>query len=155
VVFVNLPMSKEQYALEVNTNRMEFEFVSDGFNGKIRKAIIYTPRNINGFMFYNLGFGDLNTETGEIDDLSTTNNGDRDRVLATVAATVLEFTNNFPGAVVYAEGSTPARTRLYQMALAKNLSEIEMSLLVYGYKGGSWLEFQRVVNYEAFAVLRR
>jgi hypothetical protein len=38
--------------------------------------------------------------TGELDDLSITNNGDREKILATVAATVLDFTDYQPGALV-------------------------------------------------------
>jgi uncharacterized protein DUF6934 len=67
--------------------------------------------------YFNLGFGDLNKATGKIDDLAVTDNQDRKKVLATVAATLLEFTRQFPDAAVYATGSTPARTRLYQIGI--------------------------------------
>ncbi len=42
------------------------------------------------------------------------NNPDKEKILATVAATVVEFTNHFPYVMVYAKGSNAARTRLYQ-----------------------------------------
>ena len=148
-------MNKESYDLTGNPNHMEFQFVSAGPNGKIKKAIIYTLRINQDFIFYNLGFGDLNDETGTLDDLSQSNNGDRDKILATVAQTVLEFTNYIPGAIVYAEGSTPARTRLYQMGLASSLEEIEKIFDIYGLVGGEWLPFERNVNYNAFMVYRK
>jgi hypothetical protein len=148
-------MNKEHYLLEANTSRMEFEFVSEGPNGKIRKAVIYTLVNDSGFTFYNLGFGDLNETTGELDDLSKSNNGDRNKVLATVARTVLEFTSHFPKAIVIAKGSTSSRTRLYQMGLASNLEDIGKMLYVLGFINGNWCQFERNVNYEAFMVYRK
>jgi hypothetical protein len=33
-----------------------------------------SPQNANGITYFNLGFGDLNEETGKIDDLATSNN---------------------------------------------------------------------------------
>jgi hypothetical protein len=48
------------------------------------------------FDIYNLGFGDLNQATGEIDDLSISSNHDRDKILGTVASSVLHFLANTP-----------------------------------------------------------
>ena len=134
---------------------MDFEFESDGPRGKIKKGITYTLQNEGGFVHYNLGFGDLDEYTGEVNDLSISNNGDRDKILATVAATVLKFTENVPDALVYAEGSTPVRTRLYQMGIASNLEDINCFLQVYGLVEGKWYVFEKNVNYEAFIVLRK
>lgn len=121
----------------------------------MKKAVEYTSVEINGQKFYNLGFGDLNDATGKFDDLSISNNGDRDKVLATVAATVLDFVNYVPGALIFAEGSTPTRTRLYQMALMTNLEDISKVLEVYGLIKDQWYPFEKNVNYEAFMALRK
>ncbi|WEK19304.1 MAG: hypothetical protein P0Y49_21240 [Candidatus Pedobacter colombiensis] len=123
--------------------------------GNVKKAVEYTSVEINGQKFYNLGFGDLNDATGKFDDLSISNNGDRDKVLATVAATVLDFVNYVPGALIFAEGSTPTRTRLYQMALMTNLEDISKVLEVYGLIKDQWYPFEKNVNYEAFMALRK
>lgn len=80
---------------------------------------------------------------------------DRDKISATVAATVLDFTENFPDIMVYAKGSTPARTRLYQMGIISNLDQIEPLLEVYEFVGENWERFAKNVNYEAFIVLRK
>jgi len=72
-----------------------------------------------GARYYNLCFGDWNEKTQSIDDSSVTNNGDIEKVLATVASIVLNFTIFFPEAVVHAEGRSLARTRRYQMAINK------------------------------------
>lgn len=134
---------------------MDFTFESSGPNGKIIKAVMYTPREIDGILYYNLGFGDLNPETGKIDDLSISNNDDRHKILSTVAATVLEFTTYFPNALIYAEGSTSSRTRLYQMGLSANINYIKRNLDIYGLAKGHWHIFEKNVNYEAFMALRK
>ncbi len=91
----------------------------------------------------------------KIYDNVITNNQDREKILATVASTVLEFTRHFPDVMVYAKGSTPARTRLYQMGIVANWNEIEPLLYVYGFYKDNWLPFEKNVNYEAFLALRK
>ncbi|MDR6783766.1 hypothetical protein ABIE26_002845 [Pedobacter africanus] len=147
-------MNKEQYPYLINPNKISFEFVSRGPKGDIRKQVRYTARDPGDFIF-NLGFGDLNELNDQLDDFTISNNGDRDKVLATVAATLLEFTTQFPQAFVYAQGSTATRTRLYQMAITQNLEEIEKRLYIHGLKNGTWSKFVVGVNYEAFMVLSK
>lgn len=148
-------MNLGRYEYSTNETFLDFEFESEGPNGKIRKVVRYSPQNANGITYFNLGFGDLNEETGRIDDLATPNNKDRDKILATVAATVLTFTEKYPDVIVYAKGSTPARTRLYQMGIIANWEQIQSLLEVYGFVGGNWERFAKNINYEAFLVLRK
>lgn len=93
--------------------------------------------------------------TGEINETSVTNNKDRDKVLATVAGTILDFTNYNGKHLIYAKGSTPARTRLYQMGIARIWEDVETDFQVYGLKDGRWRAFKKNVNYEAFFVKRK
>lgn len=65
---------------------------------------------------FNLAFGDIDTDGG-IDDYHVTDNGDRNKILATVANAVDEFTRRYPMRWVYFRGSTEERTRLYRMAV--------------------------------------
>lgn len=90
-----------------------------------------------------------------MDDQAVSNNHDTDKVLATVAATVLEFTACFPDMPVYATGSTPGRTRLYQMGISANWQHIAPLLHVWGFTKGGWEPFKRGVNYQAFMALRK
>ena len=115
----------------------------------------YSPQNANGITYFNLGFGDWNEEKKKIDDKVITNNQDREKILATVAATVLDFTTHFPDVMVYAKGSTPSRTRLYQLGIVANWNEIEPRLHVYGFFKGTWMPFEKNIGYEAFLVLRK
>lgn len=92
---------------------------------------------------------------GKINDLAISDNKDTEKILATVAATVLEFTQHFPDIMVYATGSTPARTRLYQMGISANWAEIESILKIFGFNSGQWQPFQQNINYEAFLAIRK
>ena len=60
------------------------------------------------------------------------NNQDAERVLATVASTVIDFTDHYPDVIIYAEGSTDSRTRRYQMGINKYWSEIDPIFEVFG-----------------------
>ena len=136
----------------IDESSLNFQFESIGPNGKVLKVVVFTPQNSNGITYFNLAFGDWDEDQQKLDDLSVTNNNDREKVLATVAAVVLEFLNNFPDMTVYAEGSTPSRTRLYQIGIASQYEEISSLLYVYGFVNGQWEEFRKDYNYEAFLV---
>jgi hypothetical protein len=105
--------------------------------------------------YYNLGFGDYNEETQEIDDEVVTNNGDGLKVLATVVSTLYAFTGKYPDAKVFATGSTEARTRLYRMGISNNLEEIKQDFYVYGLKSNqTFEEFVVGEDYLGFLVTR-
>ena len=132
---------------------MEFEFISSGPNGDIIKVIQYTPTNIPNV--YNLGFGDKNNNTGDISDSITSNNGDREKVLSTVAYTTLEFLNKYPNYSVLAVGLTPARTRLYQIGIMKNLPEISDEISILGLHNDKWILLKKGVNFDAFLASKK
>ncbi|HEX3933521.1 MAG TPA: hypothetical protein VHW43_02505 [Puia sp.] len=116
----------------------------------------YDLRNAGGFVYFNLGFGDLNALTGKIDDRAVSNNLDKEKVLVTVAVTVFDFICTFPDALVRARGSTPARTRLYQMGISGNWNEISSILQIYGYVFDSvWQPYEKNINYLAFLARRK
>ena len=148
-------MNLKSYKYSTSETFLNFEFESIGPKGSIKKIVRYSPYNVKGVTYFNLGFGDLNEETGKIDDLTITDNKDRDKILATIAATVLEFTEQFPDVMVYAMGSTAARTRLYQMGIAANWDEINKILNIYGFINNEWQPFEKNINYSAFLVLRK
>ncbi len=79
-------------------------FAARGRMGGLRKllGLVLIPQN--GITFFNLGFGDLNEELNHVDDQTITNNKDRDKILATVAAAVLQFTDFYSDMIVYAKG---------------------------------------------------
>lgn len=71
-------MKLDKYELKSGEQLEVFEFVSIGTKGKIPKLVQYTPTNYKDL--YNLGFGDKNIETGEINDNIISNNGDSKKV---------------------------------------------------------------------------
>jgi len=93
-------MTIEKYPVLIGATSMVFEFVSEGRKGNVSKLIIYNKTHLHNF--YNLGFGDKDKNTGEINGSVITNNGDSEKVLATVATTHYEFTNKFPEAMIFA-----------------------------------------------------
>ena len=124
---------------------MVYEFVSQGPKGDVKKVIIYSPTSIPNF--FNLGFGDKNELTEQPDDQVITNNGDSVKVMATVASTLLSFTEEFPGAMIFATGSTKSRTRLYRIGISNNLETIRLDFLVYGFVDDGWEEFEPNTEY--------
>lgn len=77
-------MKVEKYQLKSDTTFTYFEFVSVGSNGAIRKMLEFQTTSSPNL--FNLAFGDKNPDTGEIDDLTVSNNGDTQKVLGTVVA---------------------------------------------------------------------
>ena len=141
-----------EYATEDELNI--FEFVSVGNKGKVTKIVQYTEMTIKGY--YNLGFGDLDVEKKEINDEIVTNNGDGQRVLATVVSTVYSFTGKNPDAYIYATGSNEARTRLYRMGITNNLEELKKDFHVYGLRNDQVFEHFIVgEDYLGFLVTRK
>jgi hypothetical protein len=147
-------MDLERYEIESSVDSKYFEFVSSGINGNIVKVVKYVPfPNQEGL--FNLGFGDKSIETGELDDLVVSNNGDTEKVLATVAMTVFEFFEEHPSATVYLKGSTSSRTRLYQISISKFIEQISIEFDVYGELEGEFERFNRNTSYKGFLIQKR
>lgn len=142
-----------KYPLSSSNQLMTFEFESEGKFGRVSKLVAYQQTNLKGV--FNLAFGDKNDETGQINDWVTTDNGDRDKVLATVAATVYAFTDKYPDSWVYLTGSTKSRTRLYRMGISKFIDELNQDFEVYGQLNDSWEKFRRETEFEGFLVRRK
>jgi hypothetical protein len=142
-------MHLPHYLLIANHRSTVFNFESEGPRGKIKKTILYSKTKIRNV--YNLAFGDMNLQTGKIDDLIISDNGDAPMILATVALTLYIFTKKYPEASIYIVGSTTSRTRLYQMAIGKYLNIIEADFEIYAEHDGVWKLFRKGINYKAFS----
>lgn len=147
-------MSLKKYPYKTNAAFLDFEFDSEGPKGLIHKVARFT-RVEDTPEVYNFGFGDLDELTGEISDTTVSNNGDGDKILATTAGIIIAFTERFPNASIFIEGTSASRTRRYQMGISKYWKEIKDILEIYGYKDGKWEAFQRGVNYQAFVGSRK
>lgn len=145
-------MQLARYSYKTNDNFLDYEFSSIGPKGYIKKVVRFTQ--IANEVF-NLGFGDLNEETGDISDISVTNNNDSRKVLATVASTVHDFTLHYPSSWIVAKGSSLSRTRLYRMGITNHWKEINSDFEVFGLKDEAWEPFETRRDYEAFLIRRR
>jgi hypothetical protein len=132
-----------------------YEFYSEGPNGSIKKIVEYYRLQELEAKVFNLAFGDWDEDNDRINDLSIPNNSDREKVLATVAATVTDFIKDHPDAIIIATGSTLSRTRLYQMGIAKLWDEIRQHFEIQGYINDTWQPLQKGVNYSAFLLKAR
>lgn len=146
---MNLP----KYPLNSSEKMMTFEFVSEGDKGLIHKLVRYQSTNLKDLC--NLAFGDKDIETGEIDDRVISNNGDSEKVLATVVATLYAFTDKYPDVWIYATGSTKARTRLYRIGITKFLDEVKKDFEIYGELENDWDKFKIGTEYDGFLVKRK
>lgn len=150
-------MQYEKYeSLLISGDSHEFKFISNGPKGNIQKIVQFVETNDPAI--YNLAFGDL-LPNGRIDDHVKNDNEDRNKILATVAATVYEFTAKYPEKLVFFTGSTAERTRLYRMALSNNLEELSEDFEIYGVdiSGEDYLAepFQKGKGYFGFLIQRK
>jgi hypothetical protein len=146
-------MKLPKYPLTSGDKLLTYEFVSEGPKGLIHKMVQFKQTNLKNV--YNLAFGDKDQTTGDIDDTVISNNGNSEKVLATVVATVYAFTDKYPDAVIYATGSTKARTRLYRMGIAKYFSEVTKDFEILGERNGDWETFRKNIDYDGFLVKRK
>src|ERR1700722_184182 len=148
-------MKEDKYEYHKIPEEYYYEFFSEGPKGTIKKLVRYKLISDSPDHVFNLSFGDWNEETFDADDSITTNNKDRQKVLATVADTVLDFTLLRPKAFIFAQGSTLSRTRLYQMGICAFWEEIGCLFRVIGYVDEEWTPFRKGVNFQAFLIKRK
>lgn len=144
-------MFLERYEYKKGLHFGQFYFYSDGPKGRIHKAISYKYLGeADDFYYFNVGFGDADPESGIVNDLTVSDNQDREKVLATVAATAVEFTDHLRKCRLMITGSTPARTRLYQIKIAAHYTNISELFDIQGETKMGWEKFRVGKNYLAF-----
>jgi hypothetical protein len=87
---------------------LTYLFLSEGKNQDedVFKIIQYEyAREFGHKSVFNLGFGDLDMATGEVNDEAMAGNGDVFKVFNTVLSTVPEFFNKYPGSILLVQGS--------------------------------------------------
>jgi hypothetical protein len=158
-------MKADKYPTEASINKLIYTFESIGIK-KIEKIVQYTKISSEEIGLppyievYNLGFGDWDNQQEDYSDEIRSNNGDTNKVLATVANTTKEFWSSYPDAVLYFKGSQPLgeqpiRTRLYQMGINRYFNEISEVADVYGLSEDGWQVFKADKNYTAFLISKK
>lgn len=146
-------MQQERYHSQFSEGYTYAEFYSVGQNGSVKKIIRFEKTDFSEV--YNLAFGDMMSNETDFDDMAISNNGDTEKILATVAFAVEIFTGQYPNSWVYATGSTPARNRLYQMAITKHWNIINNLFEVIAEINEDWMRYEKGKNYTAFADKRK
>ena len=141
-------MNKPTYAVQSLEN-LSFSFMSIGRHGIILKVIEFSEMGKN---VYNLGFGDYDFTKNDVDDKIVSDNGDTEKVLATVIGILHDFLKENPYSTVFIEGSTPVRTRLYQIAINTYFEEFSKEFLIFGNNQNASQPFQKNINYESFLI---
>jgi len=147
-------MDFEHYAYQAKPGYEEYDFYSEGPKGRIRKVVRFKSTDMLGFRCYGLSFGDWNEEIGKIQYNIKSNNGDTEKVLATIWCIILDFISRIPKASVFIEGFNLVRTRRYRISINRMLNEIRKTFYVYGDTGENWEPFQRDTDYLGFLIQR-
>ena len=122
-------MQSEFYPFQADDTRLYFDFLSVSPEKTIRKAVIFTP--LSARKMFNLALVDVSPD-GSVCDKTISNNGDFEKVMATVFQCVARFFEYYPWADVHLQANTPARNRLYRIIISKELSQIKKYYEIYG-----------------------
>jgi hypothetical protein len=135
---------------------MEFGFQSIGPKGTFEIIVHFSLLYDDNI--FNLAFG-LADNNGSFDDTAILNNNDRNKILATVAKTIMLFLDYHPECSVYFTGSTINRTRLYRRAINVAMAELKDYLEIFGLveNGNDLLldPFDGKKNYFAFLIHKK
>ena len=72
--------------------------------------------------------------------------------MATVIRTILVFFEKYPEKKVYIEGSTPERTRLYRIIIAKEINRIRDLFHIFGISNWKIEIFKPNGDYKSFVI---
>ncbi len=87
-----------------------------------------------------------------MDDLVISDNGNAEKVLATVVKALQLFVKAYHQSMVFAKGSSRSRTRFYRIGINKYLDEIQNDFHLWGRSDTNWETYQKGKDYDAFAV---
>ena len=152
-------MNENRYTQITSTSDYKiFTFISEGRHGKLTKFVRFDKLDYWSDT-YNIALGTV-LENGVIDYTGITNNGDRNRLLATVASIIFTFLEKNPGNAVYLTGSDLRRTLLYQRAINYAYEELIQLFNIEGdiSTGEDFSEFEPFdtsKNYYGFRVKRK
>lgn len=145
-------MNYKPYTLNINEDHTRFQFQSVGKRGVFEKVILLV---LLADDIYNLALLDYNPGSQEYSDLSVTDNGDMPEIFATVIKAIIKFLNEYPSKKIYFEGSTPSRTRLYQISINKIYNSDNQDLIILGLKNEEWYQFEPNINFEGFLIEKK
>ncbi|MFN0050312.1 MAG: DUF6934 family protein [Cytophagales bacterium] len=143
-------MNVPAYPLSTNPEKLVFRFKSFSEGKIISKEIAYVQMYQNSII-YNLALGDYDAD-GILSDLTISHNHDMEKVLATVAKSMLEFFSIRPNCTIFFTGSTSVRTRLYRIAISNYMNEFKEIFVIYGTIKDLLEEFEPNKSYDSFLI---
>lgn len=138
-------MDKPFYQYQIENDALRYTFVSEGPR-PVTKLVVYAETDQPNLLLADVG------ADGLPDYLSVSNNGDLERIMATVAQTLLAFFRHYPNATVAFSGNTPARIRLYQAVLAREIRAASTDFIILGLRKGLLELLQPNHTYDGFVV---
>jgi hypothetical protein len=96
---------------------------------------------------------DYDSRSGVSDFYNVSNNGDRDKILATIVDICYNYFELYPNHVITFTGENKARTRLYQMAISSYFDELSLDFHIYGELNKVTEPFRKNINYHSFYIL--
>jgi hypothetical protein len=146
-------MKHEAYdGIRVSDDFAMFDFTSQGTKGAIRKRILFEATESD--KVYNLTLGDVD-ENGELDDSVVSNNGDRNKILATVVEALGNYTTKFPDRWIFFKGSTRGRTRLYRMVVGLHLEDLSNCFEINAIVNEEIVPFTKNMEISGFLIKRK
>jgi hypothetical protein len=151
ILLIHTLVKQKFYPFEVSEDYLFFWFESCSSGCTIPKIVEYEEIDEGTF---NLAFGDID-DNGRLNDSVVSNNGDMQKVLATVVQTVLTFLEIYPGRRAYFSGNSPARNRLYRAILSRDIENWSEVFEVDGILEGERVSFHQSINFEGFIIKRK
>lgn len=141
-------MNQPFYEFTKTIEALRYEFTSVGKH-VIPKVVIFNTTDLSGI--YSLTLANL-LQDGSLDDITINDNGDMETILATVLQCINAFLEQYTKAIVAFSGSTIARTRLYRIAIARELQEAMNRFNIWGLTQDAVEPFTPNRVYEGFLI---
>jgi hypothetical protein len=130
--------------IESSDDFKTFTSTSKGPKGDLIKVVRFIPFNAVSYS-HNLALGTLRGRN--VDYAETTDNGDRDQILATIVQIAPIFINHYPNQKIFITGRNKATIRLYRAAINHAYTELVSMFEIYG---GIYLEKENDYFFEEF-----
>ena len=145
-------MDLEFYPFYADDDRLYFSFLSVSPERTIQKAIIFTP--LSAHRIFNLALVDVLPD-GSFCDQTISNNGDLEKIMATVIQCIAQFFESYTQADIYLQANTPAKNRLYRIIISRELSRIKKYYEIYGINDSVTEPFQAGREYHHYIIKLR
>lgn len=146
-------MDQPFYNVKVLNDGFRFDFLSIGYTAT-HKAIIFDETEMP--FLYSLTLAEVQWD-GKLSACINNSNADVKPTMATVFKAIEIFTTNNPRAIVGFKGNTEVKTRLYRIAIARDLDKFLDKFLIWGIRSdtGKRELFKPDQPYEYFLITSR